>query len=135
MVNYYESYEVTVSEEQAKLVESNTRLQAKSALWFRMRSGRITASHFKSASHTSSASPLISLIMSICHPEISRFLTAATHWGCDHEQVARKDYITMHSMKPEYLCVEECGLFISTEHSFIAASPDGLVTCACCGDE
>ena len=30
--------------------------------------------------------------------------------------------------------VEESGLFISTEYPFVGASPDGLVTCACCSD-
>ena len=31
--------------------------------------------------------------------------------------------------------VEECGLFVSNEYSFIGASSDGLVTCAYGGDE
>ena len=29
--------------------------------------------------------------------------------------------------------VSDSGLFLSTEHPFLGASPDGLVTCKCCG--
>ena len=33
-----------------------------------------------------------------------------------------------------FVQVEDCGLFIDRDHPFIAASPDGLVTCSCCGE-
>lgn len=99
-----------------------------------MRTGRVTASHFKSASHTRPAPPSISLIMSVCHPEISRFQTATTRWGCKHEQIARDNHATVSSMNHDNFRVEECGLFISTEYPFVGASPDGSVVCDCCGD-
>lgn len=60
----------TVTPEQAEALAIHTHSQAKSSLWFRMRAGRITASNFKSVSHTDESSPSLSLIMSICHPEI-----------------------------------------------------------------
>ena len=129
-----ESREVSISEEQAKLVESKTRSQSKSPLWFRMRTGRVTASRFKSASHTNPSSPALSLIMSICHPEVRRFQTTAMCWGCEHEEVARDKYASVSSVNHENFRVDECGLFISTEYPFIGATPDGLVTCACCSD-
>lgn len=129
-----ESCELSVSEEEATLVESKTKLQSKSPLWIRMRTGRITASHFKSASHTNPASASLSLIMSICHPEISRFQSAATYWGCEHEQIMRNKYTSVFSMNHDNFRVEKCGLFISTEYPFIGATPDGMVACACCGD-
>ena len=129
-----ETCDVSVSQQQAKAVELNTKSQSKSPLWSSMRTGRITASRFKAVSHTSPASPSISLIMSICHPEISRFKTAATCWGCEHEQVARDKYVSLLSMSHHNFKVEESGLFLSTEYPFVGASPDGLVTCACCND-
>ena len=61
------------------------RGQASSWLWFRMRTGRITASKFKKARHTDPAWPSHSLIMSISHPEMTRFKTEATKWGCHHD--------------------------------------------------
>ena len=129
-----ETCDINISEQQVEAVELSTKSQSKSPLWVNMRTGRITASRFKAASHTSPASPSISLIMSICHPEISTFKTAATCWGCDHEQVARDKYITLSSVSHQSFKVEESGFFISTEYSFVGASPDGLVTCDCCGD-
>ena len=83
---------VTITSEQCKAVEMRTRDQANSRLWFRMRAGRITASKFKSVCHTDPASPSLSLIMSICHPDTVRFKTAATSWGCEHETSALEQY-------------------------------------------
>lgn len=59
---------VCLTADQAKAVESKTRDQAKSRIWFRMRAGRITASKFKSACCTDPANPSKSLIMSVCYP-------------------------------------------------------------------
>jgi len=80
------------TKKQQELVEEKIRGQANCRLWFRMRTGRITASKFKSACHTDPACPSHSLIMSICHPEMARFNTEATKWGCHHEQTARDAY-------------------------------------------
>ena len=114
-------------------MEEKTREQASSRLWFRMRTGRITASKFKNACHTDSARPSHSLIMSICHPEIARFNTEATKWGCHHEKTARDANCRYQKEKHVNFTVSDSGLFLSTEHPFLGASPDGLVTCECCG--
>ena len=31
------------------------------------------------------------------------------------------------------ISVSDSGLFVSTEHPYLGASPDGLATCDCCG--
>ena len=49
-----------VTKKQQELVEEKTREQASSRLWFRMRTGRITASKFKNACHTDPASSTFS---------------------------------------------------------------------------
>ena len=78
-----------VTKKQQELVEEKTREQASSRLWFRMRTGRITASKLKNACHTDPACPSHSLIMSICHPEIARFNTEGGEHGqmvgCDND--------------------------------------------------
>ena len=84
--------EISVTPEQIQAVERETRSQSNSSLWFRMRSGRITASLFKRACHTDVASPSISLIMAICHPELTKFSSKATSWGCEHEKIAIAQY-------------------------------------------
>ncbi len=62
---------------------------------FRMRTGRITASRFKSAACTNPASPSISLIMSICHKEMMKFKNAATCWGCEHEELGTRAFLPL----------------------------------------
>ncbi|XP_046854936.1 uncharacterized protein LOC124447974 [Xenia sp. Carnegie-2017] len=111
-----------------------TRQQSESRLWFRMRTGLVTASRFKAASRTCPDSPSKSLILSICHPELGKFSTAATRWGCHHEKQARDAYESFQRTKHEAFKVEESGFFINVDHGFIGASPDGLVNCKCCGN-
>ena len=59
---------ITVTDAEAAAVESQTRDQANSRIWFRLRAGRITASKFKAACHTDPTNPSLSLTLSICHP-------------------------------------------------------------------
>ena len=59
-----------------------TREQSKSRDWFKYRAGRITASRFRQVLHTDPHQPSLSLLKSICYPEIHRFSTQATTWGC-----------------------------------------------------
>ena len=79
---------ITVTEDEARSVEVQTQSQSNSRLWFRMRTGRITGSGFKSSCHTNPAQPTTSLIMAICHPELTKFRSVATSWGCEHEKIA-----------------------------------------------
>ena len=127
-------YEVSVTEEQAALVENKTRLQSNSRLWFHMRTGRITASRFKSACRTNPAQPSISLTMAICHPEMAKFKSSATSWGCEHEKTAISQYLRKNLRKHHKFEVKECGFFINISHPFVGASPDGVVECTCCGE-
>ena len=53
--------EIVVSASQAKAAEEQTRGQANSRLWFRMRTGRITASKLKAVCSTDPAMPSASL--------------------------------------------------------------------------
>ncbi len=76
-------------------VEFKTKEQAQSKLWYQMRAGRITVSHFKSACQTNSAQPSISLIIAICHPEMSKFKSVVTNWECEHEKVAISKYLSI----------------------------------------
>ena len=113
---------------QCVAVEENTRKQCNSRIWFRMRTGRVTASRLKAVCHTSIEKPSVSLIHSICYPALSKFKNAATSWGCDHESVARGMYTHYQASK------HECGFFIHRNYGFIGASPDGLTVCCCCGE-
>lgn len=74
---------LSVEDEQRKAVELNTRDQSKNMLWFRVRAGRITACNFKVVCHTDLASPSLSLITRICHPDKVHIKSVATIWACE----------------------------------------------------
>ena len=76
--------DITFTEEQANNAERETREQAQSDTWFRLRAGRITASKMKAVCRTNPNKPSISLIKTLCYPEKFKFSSQATGWGCDH---------------------------------------------------
>ncbi|KAH8025144.1 hypothetical protein HPB51_003986 [Rhipicephalus microplus] len=116
------------------LVEAETREQAKSTKWFAFQAGRITASNAKAVRRTSIPSPSISLLKKVCYPQETQFWSPQTVWGKDHEEIARKAYASASaSIHLNFKC-DVSGLQISQEQSFLAATPDGLVSCTCCGD-
>lgn len=94
----------------------------------------MTASKFKLACHTNPNQPSTILIMSICHPELAKFSTEATKWGCCHEKTARMQYVELQQSKHNDFKLSDSGFFINIPHSFIGATPDGLVSCTCCGE-
>jgi hypothetical protein len=122
-----------VSEEQQIAVEEATRDQANNRLWFRFRTGRITASKMHTTLHTNPNMPAISLIKSICYPQAHKFQVASTSWGCDHEQHAIHIYTEHMENHHRNFKITPSGFFISLQAPFIGASPDSLVSCDCCG--
>ena len=125
--------DLVITEKQANNVEVATREQTQSKMWFRYRTGRITASRFKAAVCTDMSQPSLSLIKSICYPESYRFSTCATNWGCDHEKTARQAYQEKSIEKHLNLTISDRGLVIHKDYPHLGASPDGYVKCACCG--
>ena len=128
-----EADKITVTEDQVKAVEKETRDQTASKAWFSFRAGRITASKIKAAVSTPSEKPALSLIKAICYPQMMKFSTAATRWGIDNEEAARQEFIKLQSKKHDSLIVKKCGLFLSSESPYLGATPDGLVECSCNG--
>jgi len=126
-----DSIDVSITNEQVKLIESATRGQSKNRLWQRFRSGRITASKMRAVCHTSQSHPSHSLIMSICYPFDVR--SEATEWGCKHEKDALALFTDRISKCHQNVYIKSCGLFLSPEHPYIGASPDAIMTCDCCG--
>ena len=111
------NYTVSITEEQASLVESKTRLQSNSRLWLRMRTGRVTASRFKAVCRSNLAQPSLSLVMALCHPEIAKFKSSATNLGCEHEKTAISKYLNIYLKKHHNFEVKECVLFYQHQHA------------------
>ena len=129
-----QTMEIKVSTEQAKAVELATHEQSNSKLWYRFRAGRITASKMKTACCTDPTLPSQTLIKTVCYPESYKFSSSATVWGCQHEKYARDIFVDKLKDKHENVKLDEVGFFINPNVPFIGASPNGMVTCDCCGD-
>ena len=127
----YTNYVFTSDE--AKLVESHTREQSKSRVWFQQRSGRVTALKLKSVISTDPSKLSTSLIKSFCYPDKCRFFSTACKNGCDHEDKARKEYALKMPTKHKKFSLTQSGLIIYPLHPFMGATPDAIVQCECCG--
>ena len=123
---------LVVTPDQQQAVEEATREQANSCVWFRFRSGRITASKMFTTIHTNMNMPAVSLIKSVCYPQ--KISAEPANWGCDHEKGALKVYKEYMEKKHKNFKITPSGLFISTQFPFIGATPDSLVSCDCCGN-
>ena len=138
-MNYFELVEhckqmnLKCSKEQSCAVEFATREQRNNKLWHQFRAGRITASRARQVCVTSKAAPSQSLIKSICYPGVANVETPAIKWGKDNESVAKEQFISAMEALHDNFRVEDVGLVISEDKQFIGASPDGIVTCDCCG--
>ncbi|WAR16118.1 LOW QUALITY PROTEIN: hypothetical protein MAR_030712 [Mya arenaria] len=94
--------------------------------------GRIKASKMKNACHTDPSNPSQSLIMEICYSQRNKFSNLATRWGLSKEKVALSTLLNIligaheNSLKT-VICVFQ----LISPH--VAASPDGINTCDCCG--
>ncbi|XP_013415512.1 uncharacterized protein LOC106177314 [Lingula anatina] len=124
---------ISVTKAQAEKVEHMTKAQARSKHWQRFRAGRVTASNMGDVCHTNPASPSVSLITNICYPNRRSFSSEATTWGRSQESVALEAFMTQECGAHSDAYLTECGLIISTENPHIAATPDSLFHCSCCG--
>ncbi|ELU16729.1 hypothetical protein CAPTEDRAFT_217374 [Capitella teleta] len=124
---------LTFTQEQIACLECMTRTQSNSKSWFAYRSGRITASVFRSAVTTDPANPAVSTIKRVCYPDAYKFSTAATRWGCNHEKTALQTYLAQSELLHANHQIQDCGFYIDPNHPFIGASPDSLIECPVCG--
>ena len=128
-----ESVDIAWTENMAVYVEESTRDQHNSKLWFKFRSGRITASKMKSVCRTDAANPSQSLIKQICYPQLFKFSSRQTDWGCAHERAGRNRYEVKMKESHSNFSVCDVGLIINPKWPYLGATPDGKVSCTCCG--
>ena len=58
----------------------------------------------------------------------------ALNWGITNEPNARKSYLKYAEEHHGNFIYRAAGLFVDVENVHLGASPDGLVTCDCCGE-
>ena len=133
LLEHCESVLVDITQEMANVVEQETRAQNQSKFWFKQRAGRVTASKMKAVCHTNQAHLSRSLIKTICYPEEFSFSSKQTAYGSKNEKKARELYYKTSVKDHNDFQLSESGLVINPKWPVIGASPDGVVSCICCG--
>ena len=133
LLDVCEEVALTITDEEADNIETHTRNQARNTAWFMQRAGRITASKMKSVCCTDVSNPAKSLISSVCYPQLHKFSTKATTWGCEHEAIARISFIDVTRPLHTNFEYRDSGFIIHRDYPYVGASPDGIVQCSCCG--
>ena len=122
-----------ITGEEAKDLEESTRLQSKSRLWSIHRTGRITASNFKSIIKTKLKDPSSCLVKKICYPTAYTFSSSASTWGCQHEDVAIDMFLEYFAMERTKVGYTPSRLLVKPKYPFLGASLDAWLTCSCHG--
>ena len=113
-------------------IEERTRHQLKTSEWLVFWAGRITASKTRAVCHVRLDSS-ISLIKSLCYPSKYGVRTAAIQWGYDHEKDALQAYLQLLNASHTDISLKMYSLFVHPRNLCIAASPDAIMSCVCCG--
>ena len=96
--------------------------------------GRITASKFGAVSRAKNVKPTCSLANTIMQKRsFDSSKVPSLNWGIINESVARDAYLQRESSKHNNLVYQPSGLHVHRHYSYLAASPDGLISCKCWG--
>ncbi|CAN7996132.1 unnamed protein product, partial [Ixodes hexagonus] len=125
-----EAKKVGLTTADCKHIGEATREQSASSQWFDQREGRITASILKSVMSCSTGiEGVLSDVMGYSTvPDVP-----SIQWGREAEPKARAAFAVKESRKHEGFQVRMSGLVVMPEKPFLGASPDGIVSCSCCG--
>ena len=117
---------LSVTDDDVRAIEQNTREQRDSPDWCRARRFRLTSSLFGAVLCRKDSTPPDSLVMRIIQPR--NIKSAALEWGVQHETIAIAEYMKyQHQNGHDGLVVAKSGFLVSHSHPFLGASPDGAV--------
>ena len=129
-----------VFEEEVNAINKLTWGQSTNPLWKELRKGRLTASNFY-AIHTKVLSfkknancDIQSLLSQIMGYKTVNPNVKSLKYGREMEPIAKSEFIKMYRKCHDNVSFDECGLFLDEEYPYLAASPDLLVSCSCCGE-
>ena len=116
---------VVLTTEAASEIEQQTRNQSDSDKWRAERRKRLTASRtgriIKMRPKTKRSKRVEEFLYSVFKGN------KATNYGSEKEEITRQEYISYQKKNKPTLTVEECGLYISSDNNWLAATPDGVV--------
>ena len=122
--SYFEN-KVVVTED-ARKIERETRDQADSDIWIIERRKRITASNVGGIAKMKKTTKRSFKVKGLLYSTFRG--NQATQYGADMESVTVREYITYQQQNGHpNTTVHKCGLFISENNNWLAATPDGIV--------
>ena len=137
--------ECQMTADQVKRVEIETQGQNTNDLWYQQRKGRVTASNFHTF-HTKAQSilnrrgqndkkPVYSSLVSSLFSKSDVSHLPPIKWGTAHEKDALKAFMSDVASQHDggLQGFKQNGLFIKPDYPYLAASPDSLFLCKCCG--
>ena len=125
---------IRVTSDQVKELELKTREQSVCKLWFEHRCGRITGTKFHDVIVRRDWTPpdsLVSAVMGYNQYDLSN--KKEVKWGVDHEDAARKAYITKMAASHKNFSCRLSGFIVDDKKAFVGASADGIASCDCHG--
>ena len=133
-----------LTDAEVAVLEEETRQQADCTVWEDQRKGRITASvahnvmtkmNTVSSATTSRSKDTTALVKRIMGYTKVKSDIPALKYGKLMELEARDSYAhELVSLEHKHVKVEESGLCVLPHAMYIGASPDGFVSCSCCGE-
>lgn len=123
---------ISVSPAECDAIEVATQLQRDSEVWKAQRMGRITASSFHDVYTLRDTTSTKSLCKRLLMPKNLSHIPAVK-WGIDNEDKARQQYGEEMSSSHESFSCKPSGLVVNPLYPHLGASPDGIISCNCCG--
>lgn len=118
--------------EQCKRLAAITTQQSASQSWHTHRAGRITSTTFYNASKSNHVDrTTLNKIMGYNDKNIQ---VPAVVWGRENENIARQFYTNEMCKSHENVKVGLSGFVVRPDEPHLGTSPDGTVSCSCCGD-
>ncbi|XP_045541411.1 uncharacterized protein LOC123722891 [Papilio machaon] len=109
-----------ITNEEADLIQNNTIGQSECPDWHKYRQVRLTASNFHTICNLKPKT-MAKYARKVINKK--EFKSRATSHGLLNEKIALRKYAVEYD-----LLIKPCGIFISLERPYLAASPDGLLS-------
>lgn len=119
--------DLSLTDDAVQAIEIETRVHQSSPKWYEMRRFRLTSSVFGQIKQLKPHTAPINLVLQILGVKKVP-VTTAMQWGIEHEDQAVQLYTEYQHRNGHgglYAC--SCGIYISTAHPFLGASPDSAV--------
>jgi hypothetical protein len=131
--NFLNLIKSSLKKEDCDFISTLTVGQADNDEWYKYRVGRLTASRFGEVMAYKGNNTNNYIVKSVVSAGRVEIKSAAITYGKEHETVAREMYVNQCKKTHSKLKVRESGLVIDSRNAHLGASPDGLVSCKCCG--